>query len=247
MTNDKNALVPGAVDRIAAAARGISGACPVIGSLLAEIVGELIPNQRIDRIATFCGLLDDRLQELDAETLRLRLASPEGVDLLEDAMFQAARALTHDRLERLANVLCTGLTAEELDAEQAKRVLWLMGQLSDSEIVVLRGALPLTGEDHEADREYQERHSTVIWNPALLLSAPREEAEWAAIKSSYRQRLVDLGLLNLAFRRPPKGKLPEFDMHTGMIKASGKRVTTLGILLLEYMRLIPGWYREKYG
>jgi hypothetical protein len=42
-----------------------------------------------------------------------------------------------------------------------------------------------------------------------------------------------LGLLKIRFNKPNKGEVPEFDEHTGMIKAQGYDITSLGELFLR--------------
>lgn len=38
------------------------GALPVIGPLMTEVIGSIIPNQRIDRIAELARILDEKLR-----------------------------------------------------------------------------------------------------------------------------------------------------------------------------------------
>ena len=44
--------------------------------------------------------------------------------------------------------------------------------------------------------------------------------------------LARLNLLRPGLKRPRRGEFPEFDEKTGMMKASGYRVTPLGYMLL---------------
>jgi ABC-type transport system substrate-binding protein len=56
-----NQLSPQATDYVTAAAKAVFGMVPFVGSLLAELAGTIIPNQRIDRIVKFAearGWLD---------------------------------------------------------------------------------------------------------------------------------------------------------------------------------------------
>jgi hypothetical protein len=70
-------------------------------------------------------------------------------------------------------------------------------------------------------------------------SSQREQEE-AAIYHSYQQHLVQLQLLKPSFGMPPhKGVMPEFDNSTGMIKASGYDLTSLGRLLLKRIDMTP--------
>lgn len=59
------------IDYVTTAAKGALGAVPFVGSLLAELAGNVIPNQRIDRITKFAVLLESRLSELEQATCRL--------------------------------------------------------------------------------------------------------------------------------------------------------------------------------
>jgi hypothetical protein len=232
------------IDIIASASKGIVGAVPVAGALLAEIVGNIIPNQRVDRIVRFVRLLDERLVGIEQEVAKARLTQPAGIDLLEDAFTQAARATTQDRLEQIASVVANGIAPAELDHAETKRMLWLLGQLSDIEVVLLRGRLVQTREDVDADKEWRAKHEEVLRPRSPHLGSPREEIEEAMLHASYIQHVVDLGLLRHRFKTVRKGEIPEFDEKTGMMKASGSDVTMLGRMLLRYLNLIPAWCRH---
>jgi hypothetical protein len=52
---------------------------------------------------------------------------------------------------------------------------------------------------------------------------------------------VQLGLLRSNFKGVKKEEIPEFDSRTGMVKASGRQITSLGRLLLRQSGLAaPG-------
>lgn len=230
-------------DVLVSLARGGVGAIPFVGSLVAEVVGNIIPRQRVDRIVAFIGLLDQRLEHLEQEVLKTRFANPVVVDLLEDGFIQAVRATTTERLEHIANIVATGISAEELNQAESKRMLWLLGQLADAEIVILRSKLAMTREDMIQDEEFRAKHEVLLAPDATHMGSTEEEFEEAALKASYRQHLFDLGLVRRQYKRPSRGQLPEFDDETGMMKASGTSVTRLGRMLLEYLNLIPAWSR----
>lgn len=215
---------------------------PIVGSLVAEIVGNVIPNQRVDRIVQLVQLLEERLGNLEKDLLEKRLRGPVAVDLLEDAFTIAARATGQERLEHVANVIANGLSDEEFQQAEAKRMLWLLGQINDSEVIILRSRLPLTHEDVQADAEFRTKHSELLAADATHMDSSDDDLDEAALKSSYRQHLHDLGLLRLRIAKPKRGELPQFDEKTGMMKANGVDVTRLGKMLLRYLNLIPDWY-----
>jgi hypothetical protein len=216
---------------------------PVVGSLISEIVGNIIPNQRVDRIDRFIQLLGQRLENLEKDFLDTRLKEPAAVDLLEDAFMQAARATNQERIEHIANVIANGLAEESLQQAEAKRMLWLLGQINDSEVIILRGRLATTNDEAVKDEEFRIKHAELLAPTSTHMDSSEDQFEEAALKSSYRQHLHDLGLLRHRFAKPKRGQLPEFDDKTGMMKASGSNVTRLGKMLLRYLNLIPDWYR----
>lgn len=240
--NDLPKLGNTSTDIVTSLVKGGVGVVPYVGSLIAEIVGNVIPNQRIDRIVRFVQLLEERLGSLEKDALKNRLNQPAAVDLLEDAFTQAARATSQERLEHIANVIANGLSEEELQQAEAKRMLWLLGQINDSEVILLRSRLVMTSEDVEADAEFRNKHAELLAPDTTHMSSSEDEFEEAALKSSYRQHLHDLGLLRPRFAKPKRGEFPEFDDKTGMMKASGSDVTRLGKMLLRYLNLVPAWY-----
>lgn len=62
-----------------------------------------------------------------------------------------------------------------------------------------------------------------------------------AVYQTFRQNLVALNLLTPKYIKPKKNELPEFDNKTGMIKATGYSVTSLGKLILKYLDLEVGF------
>lgn len=199
-------------DLVVTLAKGTTGMVPVVGSLIAEIVGNVIPNQRVDRIARFVQLLDARLARLERPFLEGRIHEPAVVDLLEDAFTQAARATSQERLEHIASVVANGISQDELNQGQTKRMLWLLGQLNDAEVVILRSKLALTREDFDLDSEFRDKHEQLLAPDTTHMGSSEEEFEEAALKKSYRTHLQDLGLVRPRFQKPRRGELPEFDV-----------------------------------
>ena len=81
------ARTPDAVATVAQALR--AGMAPIVGPLLAELVGTIIPGQRIGRVAEFCVELDARISKLERVTLESRLEDPEFCSLLEEGLLQS--------------------------------------------------------------------------------------------------------------------------------------------------------------
>ena len=97
MNNSKEEaqLSPQVVDYVTSAVKAIVGAAPFAGSLLAEVAGTIIPNQRIDRIAAFAEALEERLSILEQDDVRSQLENPHFTDLVEEGIRQASRSSGH--------------------------------------------------------------------------------------------------------------------------------------------------------
>lgn len=210
------------------------GYMPAVGPIVAELFRNVIPNQRHDRIADFLRILDDKLSSLKEDFLREKMRTEEFVDLFEDGAYQAARALTDERKERIAALLKNSLTDEDLTHVQQKTLLSLLGELNDVELLLLKFE-SLGSTDPMAANEFYENHEDALRAPVVFTGAPEEDVDRHAFHETYRNNLRRLGLLRTMYKKPKKEQLPEFDEKTGMMKAGSDRTTPPGRLLLRYV------------
>ncbi|MCY3965612.1 MAG: hypothetical protein OXG83_11285 [Acidobacteria bacterium] len=220
-------------DRALSALQGLTGIVPAIGPILANLISQIIPEQRWERIGEYLRKLERRVAEVEARTLASALREPRKVDLFEDGAVQAVRALSSERLEYIATLVARGLTSDEREAIEATRLLKLLDQIDDDQIVILQSKL----HRHIGSDEFYERHQEVLEPVRAHMQSPREDLDRAAMYRLTRRQLVDVGLLHQTFRKPRKGDLPEFDEKTGMIKSQGTKLSPLGRLLLRRIGL----------
>jgi hypothetical protein len=227
-------------DLLVSTAKGLAGAIPLIGTMVGEVIDNLIPDQRQDRIIKFCRVLNEKLSNLEEKQsnveiwqkeLEERFKEEAFIDLFEDGLYQAVRALTDERKEYIAAILKNGLSQDKLNYIQQKKLLNLLEQLNDVEIIWL--------QDHALahSNEFFEKHQNVLMPANNTIGSHQKEQDKHLIQKSYKAHLVNLGLLKIIFKKPKKGELPEFDGNTGMIKASRHESTPLGRLLLKNMDL----------
>ena len=62
------------------------------------------------------------------------------------------------------------------------------------------------------------------------MACSQQDIDKAAVRNTYQRKLVEHGLLQPSYPKPQKGQLPEFDENTGMLKAKGHHITSLGKL-----------------
>ena len=135
----ENPLQTQTIDRTAAVVRGVVGAVPVVGPLIAEVISGVIPGQKLQRLERWLNLFSSRVTSLENgfERLNERLRTPEGADILEDGLLEASRAVSEERLERLARLLANGLAGPDFEHDRVKTLARLFAGLTDAEIVLL--------------------------------------------------------------------------------------------------------------
>lgn len=213
--------------------KGVLGMIPGVGSLLAEMAGQLIPQQRVERLEVYARHLSARLNEMDEHLLREKLEDPERVDLFEEGALQSVRALSPERQDYIANIVARGITGDEKARIEAKRMLKLLREIDDDQIIILAGKL----NRNERDKAYYDRHAAIFDPPRAHLGSDRSEWDKEALFELARVELVRFGLLTPTFKSLKKGELPEFDQKTGMMKQQSRRLTPLGRMLLRHVGL----------
>jgi len=231
MTDNLPTLGTNRTDKLVAALRGGTGAIPLVGSIIGEIISNVIPNQRVDRIVDFLRILGARLGQFEEGELRERMNEESYVDLLEDGLHQAARALSEERRKQIAALLAHSLSSEDLERIQQKKLMQVLSELNDVEIIILKSH----GMREPARGAFLDKHQDIIYGPSVHMGSSQVEVDQAAVHNTYLQHLKRLGLIEARYRRIPRGELPEFDEKTGMIKASHETITSLGRLLLRYI------------
>jgi hypothetical protein len=233
--NDENeSLEPSMRDHLTAMAKSALGAVPFAGSLLAEIAGSIIPNQRIDRIVRYTEILDRKMEQFDRELIRAQVTNENFTDLAEESMRQAARSLSEERRDYISSIVANGLRAEDIDLIESRHLLRVLGELNDLEVLWLRYHLnPSMG----GDEEFREKHSNVLEPALATLGSSQREVDREALQKSYVDHLVRLGLLAPVYKLSHPDKRPEFDSWTGAQKIRRHEVTPLGTLLLRQIDL----------
>lgn len=209
-------------DYIALAVNSALGAVPLAGPLLAEIAGNVIPNQRIDRIVKYAEQLQYRLGQLEESAVRAHLTNENFTDLVEESLRQAARALTEERREYLASMVANSIKSEDIEFFESKHLLRILGELNDIEIIWLRFFLNPVLND---DTEFREKNAHII-DPVIATLGTTQPAEKSTLQNSYKEHLASIGLLE---------KKVEIDtQRTGSkLKTRGYNITSLGRLLLR--------------
>ena len=213
-------------DRAALVTKVAASLVPVVGGPLAELVTEVIPRLRQDRIVEYLRELDTRLATLEQEKVDCFLADAEKIDLVESGGHYAARATSSERISRLAEIVFRGLGADETNLVRRKRLLGLFGEIDDDEFLLLSAYGKSRGGLGSQAWEAIDRP------PPAHLESSREQVEDAKLYELGSQNLVRLGLLQRNFGQVKRGEYPPFDAKTGGFK-SRIEISYLGRMLLR--------------
>lgn len=227
--DDMPALGDTNVDKAVSIIRGTVGVIPLIGPMLTELITNVIPNQRAERLEEYVLQLSTKVEELDQKSVGDNLKDPASIDIFEEGAFQSIRALSPERREQIAAVVAHGISGEEKERLEAKRILSLLRQIDDDQIITLTSYLNRNAHDDS----FHNKHSTVLDPVWAHLGSDRNELDRQVMSRLARTGLVTLGLLRLRFKVPKKNEPPEFDKDTGQLKGSGHELTPLGRLLLS--------------
>lgn len=233
-TNEPTQLETNHVDYVTSAVKSALGMVPFAGSLLAELAGSVIPNQRIDRLSKFAIQLEARLATLDHAFVRAQLLDENFTDLLEDSVRQAARSLSDERRQYLAALLGNGISSDAISFAESKHLLRILGELTDVEVIWLRSYLNPT---ISGDSEFRAKHDAMLKPIAPTMGSGQETIDSYAIQTSYKEHLSILGLLSPRYEIDTRTKQPAFDSRTGNLKLKGYEITSLGRLLLKQIAL----------
>ncbi len=191
------------------------------GSPIAEIITNVIPRQKLERLTDFVQILNYKIKNAESKIDEQELKTKEFTDLLEDALGQASRALSKERLEYIASLLKNSLTDEELEHLEMKKILSLLGELNDAEIIWLQYYTP------NGSQEFLDKHEKVLNVRSLYQDCSKSEEFKLAIKKSYEENLVRLELLNEHYDLSSQERVPEIDRKTGKFRVR-RSISTLG-------------------
>lgn len=186
-------------DQLVSVAQGVSGACPVVGPIISEAIGQLIPNQRLDRVVSFLKSLEEDFAQVQSrlDWIERNSATPEGLDILEEGILQAARSVSNDRQKWLAAIVGSSLSSESLKYEESRKLLNLYRELADPELVWLiyiSEPQSLHSHDH---KKLVDQYPDILHPASKSYGRSQEEANRAALQDGYKNTLLRLGLATL--------------------------------------------------
>ena len=230
--NDSSIVKNQKNDYVSSLVKSVLGVAPLVGPLLIEVAGVVIPNQRLDRIAKFAVCLEHKLSKLDQEFIRQKLTDENFSDLMEESLLQAARSLTEERREYIASLIANGLLAEDIAFVESKHLLRVLGEINDIEVIWLASYAVKS----LFDTEFKEKHQDVLKRAPAFLRAPWKDLAKAALQENYKYHLSHLGLLEPVYDKDTKTGLAVTDENG--FKLQHYQPSLFGKLLLRHIGLV---------
>jgi oligoendopeptidase F len=207
MNDVDKSLAVQTTDYVVSAAKAALGAVPFAGSLLSELAGTIVPNQRIDRIVKIAKVFDQRLAKLEQQFVLSELRNEEFSDLLEEGLRQAAHSLSEERREYISSLISSSLSSEDIAYQESKHLLRILDEINDVEIIWLRFFLhPIMG----GDEEFRSKHKEVLKPISRVMGASQTVLDKGTLQESYKEHLIQLNLLerkDKSFRLTSLGRL----------------------------------------
>lgn len=195
MSNIRDSAVPllgaGSDDHVAAILRAVAAAVPLAGGVIAEAVNYTIPSTRMQRVEKYLTWLSVKLSGLEERILKEIFRSPENIDLLEDGARQSARAMSDERVKRLAYLVADGIEDSSIPYLESRRVLRLIEEIDDFEVIILASYL----QKNIQDPNFKLKHGNVLYQEPAYLGSSQSELDTDVVHNIGRQRLRQLGLL----------------------------------------------------
>jgi len=227
----KDELKSNKTDTIVSAMKATSALIPYAGTLIGELIGSIIPNQRFDRLVKYVTMLDEKIANIDIDKLRKFFSNAECVDLFEEGFVQASRVITDERRTYIASIVRNGLDEKALAYSEAKFLLKLLQELGDQEIIWLQYYGTPT-------RDFQTKHENILKGITVYYGADESLSEKKALQDSYKEHLERLGLITSHFEFDNETDKPAFDSSTGKPLIAYWTITGIGRLLLKQIGLL---------
>lgn len=199
--------------------KGGIASVPLVGSFAVELLNVTIPNQRQERIEKLLTILSSKVFDIEPKQLEEKFNSSDFIDIFEDILFQSVRATSSERLEYLASVVEYGLRREEIDYLQIKRLLEILKEINDVEVILLQSYK----KKNRYNRDFEKNHSNIF---DLSQLEPDRGLEHKVMLENYNSNLINLGLVG-------KSRIVDNFSCKHSISESALWITKLGVMLLE--------------
>jgi hypothetical protein len=187
-----------------------------------EIISTAIPNQRLDRLASYAKTLAEFLNDLQEEFIKSRFTQPGVLDIFSEGARQAANAYTEEKIAYIAKFVEESITADEVDILKTMSLAIILEKINHVEIIILRHCA--LGWNWKDRTEYEETFPDIFLSTKSTtmhkLKDPANLEKRGFIQNCY-MNLDNLGLIYVGRRNRQN------------IDLDGNKLTIMGAELLR--------------
>lgn len=228
---DMASILAGAAPTGVALAAGVP-AIGLLGAPFALLARKLIPKQRAERLVRFVQELEKRVVALEESVLLDRVQDERVADLVEDGVQAAMRALSEERIERLANLVAGAIVRQAPPYEELKAMLRMLEELSDDDVMVLFSHTREVRSDSARYNDLIERGVVV-----RRVGGSEEDAVRKILYKEKQQRLARLGLLDERVKADKATGGAQVNGRGGL-HVTGYTLTGLGRVFLHALGMV---------
>lgn len=226
---NKNDLNPNRIDIITSGVSSAVGAIPYIGGFMSEIVHNVIPNQREDRIVQFILEINDELEKMkySLDDLSNKFENLKYATFTYNCIRSVVNDVYDEKTSYYKNLCIDALTNNEKNLIRCERVLKILCELDYYEILYLKY---YSNVDNNMTKEMENIISKLGFKnlqPRYYINMNEEQMDEETYKQITLNNLCNTGLLQQEVKFSFNGKS----------KHISYKITMLGNLILKKINI----------
>jgi hypothetical protein len=207
---------------------------PIAGPFIAEIIGNIIPNQRLERVTKYLETLKLKLDSLEGESIISQLNSNRNMLLLfEHTIKYSSETNSEDKYDYYSEFIIKALHDKTTEQIQKERVLNIISELNEIEIILLIyfSLRPTIGMKNT----FIESKKDLLFPEPRTLNEPLESGYSYDFMQQYIENLERYKLLRRNIEVDRNTKNLKIDEISGDLKRSSPEITILGDLVVSFI------------
>jgi len=232
------------VDYFVSCTKSTLGIVPYVGTFLGEVIGNVIPNQRMDRVCKYLEILAEKIEEkLNQDQYKEITNDKSLIMLFEKSIRFSSETDSLDKYVYYSEFIINSVKNKTVEQIQKERLLTILSELNEIEIILLISyGLSLTINQVKAN-EFIEKNKQIIAPEPRYLSEPFEKCYAEKFNEQYNQNLEKLGIISYDLVYDRETKIPIVDEVAKKLERRGYVLTIIGKLLFDFIG--ADIYKEK--
>jgi len=207
---------------------------PIAGPFISEIIGNIIPNQRFERVAKYLETLKSKLDSVEDQNIILQLTTDRNMLLLfENTIKHSSETNSEEKYDYYSEFIINALQDKTTEQIQRERILKIISELNEIEIVLLIyfSLRPTIGMNNS----FIESKKDLLFPHQRTMNEPVENGYSHDFKQQYIENLERHKLLRSKVEIDRNTKMPLVDVFSGQLKRSSSDITILGDLVVRFI------------